>query len=381
MGALTAYCGTGSRHLLERMSAALAHRARGGAAYHTTRHAGAAVRADARNAPDTATAGEGPGAVLCAFDGQLFDASALAEKVGLPAAASAATIVAHGFRDEGPRFFDGLDGAFVLAVVRGDELHVARDALGERAVYYTTVGGTTLVASEAKAFLAHPGFRVAPDLGSLTKLLVFSFIPGRETMFQGVYELPPGTRLVVRAGGHIEQHRYWDLAESADEATESELVERIRALVRRAVTRRLGGRTSVSAFLSGGIDSSAVVAVLADQGVNVTAFTAGFGHGVPNELAYAKLVAEHCRVEHRIVEILPEGFIDLLPSIIWQLDDPLCDCITVPNYLSPVRRAARAISSSTEREATRSSVDRRTSSSSSASGMRSSADTTGRAPI
>jgi asparagine synthase (glutamine-hydrolysing) len=338
MGAIAGYCGVGDAALLQRMTALLVHRSRGGAAYAVERGIGLMAATDRGRDAAIAQAGR----LRCAFDGQLFNATELAKELGVDPRSTDAELVARGFLRHGPAFFHRLDGAFALAVADGDDLHVVRDPLGEKAVYWATVEGTTVVASEAKAILAHERFVVRPKLSSLNKLLAFSFIPGSESMFEGIYELPPGARLVVRASGSVETVRYWDLEEEQVTEPEGHFVERTRALVRAAVSRRLGKERRAGAFLSGGIDSSAVVAVLADLGVEVKAFSAAFGHGQPNELMYARLVADHCGVEHRVIDIEPDGFIDLLPTIMWQLDDPLCDCITVPNYVL-AREAAREV--------------------------------------
>jgi asparagine synthase (glutamine-hydrolysing) len=338
MGAICGYCGTGDAVLLRRMGALLRHRGRGGAARDVHGSVGLMGAADAGHAAEIGRVG----GVRCALEGTLFGVPALAEELGLDPRAGAAAVVAHGFKKHGPRFFERLDGAFVVAVADGDELHLARDPLGEKPLYFTRLGDTLLFASEIKAFFGHAGFVATPNQRSLVKLLVFSFIPGTDSMFEGVHELPPGKRAVIRPGAEPEITTYWDLSESESDDDEAFYVERIRALVDKAVGKRLGDRKRVGAFLSGGIDSSAVVALLARAGAHVTAFSAGFGHGQPNELMYARLVAEHCNVEHRVIDIEPDGFIDLLPGIMWQLDDPLCDCITVPNYVL-AREAARDV--------------------------------------
>jgi asparagine synthase (glutamine-hydrolysing) len=175
--------------------------------------------------------------------------------------------------------------------------------------------------------------------------MVFSFIPGEQSMFEGVLEVPPGSYVKLHAGTSAAAVSYWQLREGSDGADDEDEQEEAREaerLVRNATKRRLGNASHVAAFLSGGIDSSAVVAMLAQLGAHVTAFSAGFGHGQPNELMYARLVAQHCGalVEHRVIDVEPDQFLGLLPHIMWSLDDPLCDCITVPNFLL-AREAAK----------------------------------------
>jgi asparagine synthase (glutamine-hydrolysing) len=283
----------------------------------------------------------------CVLDGYLLNADDLRAELtreGLaPRSDAHAEIVACAFARWGADAFARLDGAFAAALVAGDTLWLVRDPIGEKVLYWTEVAGTFLFASEAKAFLAHPGFRAEPDPASLVKLLVFSFVPGAPSAFRGVSELPPAHRLSRRTGGAPRVERYWDLVEDVQPWSEEESAERTGALVRAAVKRRLPpGSGPVGAFLSGGVDSSAVVAVLAELGVPVTAWSLAFGEGHENELDYARLVVERTGVPHRLVDIGSDAFVDLLPAVIWHLDDPLCDCITVPNYLL-AREAAREV--------------------------------------
>ncbi len=331
MGAIAGILGPSAPKALERMKRLLAHRGRGGAKAHRTPEIALLALVDAKTrSAKIAEAGD----VRAIFDGRLLNARELAARFRVKGA-DPADIVAVGFRELGPKIFELLDGPFVVALHDGEALHLARDPLGERPLYYASVPGGLLFASEIKALLGDDRFRVKPSPSSLNKLLVFSFIPGADSMFEGVFELEPGKRLVVGPGKDPRVHTYWDLEETHASADEGECIERIRTLTRRAVELRLEGRSRVGAFLSGGIDSSAVVALLAERGVKVTAWSASFGVGQPNELMYARLVAQHCGpiVEHRVMDVVPDDFLDLLPKIMWQLDDPLCDCITVPNYL------------------------------------------------
>jgi asparagine synthase (glutamine-hydrolysing) len=345
MSGIAGYFGDGNRELLEGFSRLLRHRGPGGSVVHAETALGLTSLGDRGHPPHVAT----QGGVSCAFAGTLLNGPLLAKRFGLDPEAAPETIVLAGFAHSRERILEQLDGPFTVAVGDSRELFVARDPLGERSLYYTSLdtrpGPTVLFASEIKAFLAHPRFVVTPDLGSLNRLMAFSFIPGKESMFQGVFEVPPGSYLALRAKREPSVVTYWHLQEGSLDAdkgdeTEREATLRIEQLVTEATAKRLGQAKHVGAFLSGGIDSSAVVAILAELGAKVTALSAGFGHGQPNELMYARLVAQHCGVEHKVIDIEPDQFLDLLPGIMWSLDDPLCDCITVPNYLL-AREAAK----------------------------------------
>jgi asparagine synthase (glutamine-hydrolysing) len=350
MTGIYGYVGDGSPELLEAMARVLAHRGSTGSAHAAVRHGGHGGHGGMgqlwnADRPHAAAQGQGvsrDGSVRCVMGGSLFNRTELAtalgwaDRTGPASTLDDATIVAELFAREGVAAISKLDGAFGLAIEDDDGIILVRDALGERPLYYTQVGGTALFATEIKAMLAHPGLEVRANLASLSALLVYSFIPGANTMFEGVRELEPGSYVRLRRGEPLPAAiNYWTPREDIDPNwTDEDGAAHVAQLCRDAITRRIptDGRR-VAAFLSGGVDSSAVVALMAEAGISPLCFSVGFGYGQSNELAHARLVADHCGVEHRIIDVEPDGFIDLLPEIIWRLDDPLCDCITVPNFI------------------------------------------------
>lgn len=341
MTGIYGYVGDGSPELLESMARVLMHRGPTGSVHAAVRHGGMGQlwNADRPHAQAQSLGVSKDGSVRCVLGGSLFNRAELARELGWSGSIDGlddATIVAELFAREGVAAIVKLDGAFGLAVEDADGILLARDALGERPLYYAHVDGSTIFATEIKAMLAHPGLRVRPNLASLSALLVFSFIPGPDTMFEGVHELEPGSYVRLRPGEQPPAATtYWSPREDIDpDWTDADGAAHVAQLCREAITRRIptDGR-KVAAFLSGGVDSSAVVALMAEAGISPLCFSVGFGFGQSNELAHARLVADHCGVEHRIIDVEPDGFIDLLPEIIWRLDDPLCDCITVPNFI------------------------------------------------
>jgi asparagine synthase (glutamine-hydrolysing) len=350
VGAVYGHSGRADAALLERMRALVRHRLADAARTEPpAEHLGPTAGFGAGAAPASADP-----RVACALDGYVLNAAALraelaAAGVHSPAGDDAA-LAANLFVRHGTAAWERLDGAFALALVAADgTLHLVRDAIGEKPLYWTRLaGGTVLFASEAKAFLADPRFRAEPDPASLLKVLVFSFVPGEPSAFRGVRELLPGHALALppaaAAGATPPEPRaaaYWDLAGDVQDWSEERSVGEVGAAVHAAVARRLpAAGAPVAAFLSGGVDSSAVVALLAELGANVTAWSLAFGEGHENELTYAKRVVQHTGVPHRLVDIGPDTFVNLLPAVVWHTDDPLCDCITVPNYLL-AREAAR----------------------------------------
>lgn len=333
MAAIAGFVGDGSPELLSGMSEALSHRGRVGAAQHWDRRFAVCHRQDATSGSGLARRA----GLTCVLDGSLLNRDELLERVGAAAQPMTdAQLMCALYEREGVRAFERLDGPAALALADGHTLHLVRDALGERPLYFAEVDGLVLFACEIKALLAHPSFRVVPELESLLCILVYSFIPGTSTAFRGVQQLEPGTRVELPlAGGPVRVVRYWDLQEELrSDVPEAEQVAELRQLLRSAVRRRLPpAGTPIGAFLSGGIDSSAVVALLAELGRPPICYSAGFGYGHPNELLYASLVATRYELDHRVIDVEPEDFVALLPRVMWGLDDPLCDCITVPNFV------------------------------------------------
>jgi asparagine synthase (glutamine-hydrolysing) len=359
MGAICGFVGVGSPGLCDAMLERLRHRgterdaatlAAGGAlgvcAWPPARRAAGAPRAPG----GVGTSADGT--VRCVVDGRLFaprelGAALVARGLAHPAGEgwSDAELLANLLMLDGDEALDRVDGAFVAALSSPAGLWLVRDALGEKPLYYAPdVAGTLLFASEVKALLAHPAFCVEPDLDSLHKLLVFSFVPGEGTLFRGVRQLEPGRLLHVAeqpSGRTLRQRPTFELRERLDPLEdEATSVARVAEVARAAVRKRLPADGSVAAFLSGGIDSSAVVALLAELGAKPLCFSVAFGQGTSDDLGYARMVTEHCGLEHRVIPVEPESFLGELETIIYGLDDPLCDCIVAPNYLL-AREAAK----------------------------------------
>src|SRR5262249_6632036 len=164
--------------------------------------------------------------------------------------------------------------------------------------------------------------------------LSYAYLPGRETLVRGVYELLPG-ELVRFRGGQMERGRFWELpAEPESTATEEELRDDLRARLEAAVQCRLPFGEPVGAFLSGGLDSSLVVALASRlHEAPVYTYSVSFGSEYANELPFSSLVAEHCGTTHRIVELSPSVVLHHLDDTIGLLSDPIGDPLTVPNAL------------------------------------------------
>ncbi|HEX2675693.1 MAG TPA: asparagine synthase-related protein [Polyangiales bacterium] len=228
-----------------------------------------------------------------------------------------------------------VEGAFVLAWTREDgSVSLARDAIGHRSLYYTLHGDTLVFASSLRALLDTGAAARRIHLRSVAAYLAYAYVPGRHTLVEDVYELLPG-ELVTYRGGALERRAHWELpGEPASFESEDVLRSRLRAELGRTVSALLPGDAPVAASLSGGIDSSLVVALAQRASPRpVRTFSITFGADYRDELPFSSLVAEHCGTEHSIVELTPETVLAHLDDTVACLDKPNGDPLTVPNAL------------------------------------------------
>lgn len=238
--------------------------------------------------------------------------------------------------------------AFALWDRKTKCLTLARDRLGEKPLYYGWQGATFLFGSELKALKAHPAFRAEIDRDALTLFLRHNAIPAPYSIYQGIHKLPPGTFLQL----HAEQKNahpvaYWS-ARSVAEAgqcnlfrgSDAEAVAELERLLGEAVNGQMMADVPLGAFLSGGIDSTTVVALMqAQSACPVKTFTIGFYEGGYNEADHAKAVARHLGTEHTELYVTPQDAMDVIPSLSAIYDEPFADSSQIPTYL--VSRLAR----------------------------------------
>jgi len=242
------------------------------------------------------------------------------------------------YQEEGPRAVDQLRGMFAFAIwdSRREELFLARDRLGEKPLYYVhTADGSLYFASEIKALLAAQATRPLLNYGALPDHLANHAPSGATTLFVGVQRLPPGHTLRWR-DGVLEIREYWDLSFARTEGanrTDKDLIAEFGECFTDAVRTRLMSDVPLGVFLSGGIDSASIAAVmsrLVDEPIKT--FSVGFAEQEANELAYARTVAAAYRTDHHEVVVSPDEFRDALPSLIWHEDRPLSHAGSVPLY-------------------------------------------------
>lgn len=230
-----------------------------------------------------------------------------------------------------------LRGMFAFAIwdKRSEELLIARDRLGVKPLYYVhDADGSLYFASEIKSLIAAGAVTPALNYSALPDQLANHGTSGNETLFEGVQRLAPG-HLLRWKDGTVEITRYWDLdyEPKSQFADERDAVSEWLAMFRRSVELRLMSDVPLGMFLSGGIDSSAIAAVMSEMADSpVKTFSVGFDETGANEFQYARLVADKFRTDHHEVIISPEQFFSALPKLIWHEDEPLGFEASVPLY-------------------------------------------------
>ncbi len=243
------------------------------------------------------------------------------------------------FAEYGPKMLHRLRGMFALAVwdAREERLWLVRDRIGIKPLYYTCQGGRFLFASEIKAILAFPGIPRAVHLPGLHHYLSFLTTPAPLTLFEGIYKLPAGHTLTVERDGSVRVEEWWDVFSDARASTipdEATLAQQILELLRESIRYRMVSDVPFGVFLSGGIDSSTNVALMAElMDRPVETFSIGFsGEDRYNEFNYAQLIANRFRSNHHEVRIGVQDLIDFLPQLVHHQDEPIADPVCVPVY-------------------------------------------------
>ncbi len=243
-------------------------------------------------------------------------------------------VLVHLYEDEGVDFVRHLVGMFALAIWdrRHRRVVLARDRLGQKPLVYRWEPGRLLFASELKSLLAVPGVPHEIDPGALDEYLLYQYVPPPHTIFRGIHKLPPG-HVVVLENEQLTVSPYWQPNFAHEEPlTEAEYVERLRLRISDAVRTQLVSDVPLGAFLSGGIDSSIIVALMREHTAGpIKTFTVGFHDPDYDETAFARRVAVHLGTEHHELRVEP-NCVELLPKLAWHFDEPFGDSSAVPTY-------------------------------------------------
>ena len=253
--------------------------------------------------------------------------------------ASDSEVILHSYAQYGDEFIHRLNGMFGFALwdTRRRRLIVGRDRLGVKPIYLYRDSRRLAFASEAKALLTLPGISAEIDPSALHCYLNLGYVAAPLSIFRGISKLPPASMLIVE-GGRAEERRYWRVSGTTDQGIpEGEWVERIRARLDESVRMQMVSDVPIGAFLSGGIDSSTVVGLMAahsDQPIRTYAigFKGTDADDYYNELPYARRVAGLFHTKHQEIVVRPD-VVTLLPRLLWHMDEPLCDTAFVTTYL------------------------------------------------
>ncbi|HEX9962694.1 MAG TPA: asparagine synthase (glutamine-hydrolyzing) [Pyrinomonadaceae bacterium] len=245
--------------------------------------------------------------------------------------------ILHLYEKYGAKCVEKLRGMFAFAIWdrRRKELFIARDRLGVKPLYYVhDAAGNLFFASEIKSLLEAKAVRAEINFNVLPDQLANHGTSGDETLFRNVKRLLPGHTLSWKAG-RIKIEKFWDVSFEPKHAekTDAEFVDEWRELFRKSVELRLMADVPLGMFLSGGIDSSAICAMMAEMvDEPIKTFSVGFGEREANELEYARLVSGAFKTDHHEITVTPAQFFEILPKLVWHEDEPLGFIASVPLY-------------------------------------------------
>lgn len=278
------------------------------------------------------------GTVWTIFNGEIYNFRELRKDLSLRGhrfvTESDTETIVHLYEDYGEAFPKWLEGMFAIAVWDAPrrKLVLVRDRMGKKPLLYWEHQGELGFASEHLALLASMPERPSVSLNALREYLRLGFVPAPHDAFDGVQKVPPGN-VLVWSEGRSQLVRYWSAPTTAAplKIGETEAVEELRRLLERAVARRLVSDVPVGALLSGGVDSSVVVATMARLSGKVQTFTVGFDESDYSELAHARRIAELFGTQHQELSVRPSA-LDVLPLLVRHYGEPFADSSAVPTY-------------------------------------------------
>src|SRR5579871_441210 len=280
------------------------------------------------------------GSIHVVFNGEIYNFQSLRNRLEARGhvfrTSSDTEVIVHAYEEYGACCVDHFRGMFVFALWDDNRrrLLLARDRLGIKPLYYGMVNGRLVFASELKAILELPGVDRRLDWESLSHLFSFLTTPRDASIIAGIKKLEPAHRLIAEPGKALRVERYWDVEFRPDrQKSESEFIEELRGLLEESVQLRMIADVPLGAFLSGGIDSSSVVAAMSKLSSRpVKTFSIGFSEQEYSELAEARTVAKHLGTEHHELVLEPD-VIGTIEEIVSYLDEPFGDSSAIPTYM------------------------------------------------
>ncbi|MBI5851394.1 MAG: asparagine synthase (glutamine-hydrolyzing) [Planctomycetes bacterium] len=279
------------------------------------------------------------GELTIVFNGEIYDFPRVREELELLGhrfrTHSDTEVLLLGYRQWGDAMLERIEGIFAFGLwdAAAGRLLLARDRSGVKPLYWHSRDGGLAFASELKPFRLLPDFVSAVSRRALRSTMRFACNLEEESMLAGVHKLPPGKKLIWQ-DGRVQVSSYWSYPEPRARAwSPNDAARTLRDVLGRTVRAQMISDAPLGAALSGGLDSSGVVALMAEQGAKVRTYTVGHGHDDPDLIA-ARVVAEHCRTDHHEIMIESEDVLDLLPRVMWFLEEPLGQMEIVQMHLN-----------------------------------------------
>jgi asparagine synthase (glutamine-hydrolysing) len=345
------------QRLLERMTSVQSHRGPDDHGYFVEDNVGLGHR---RLSIIDLSGGKQPifnedGSVVVIFNGEIYNyadlTAGLVAKGHRFATRSDTETIVHSYEEYGENCMRDFRGMFAFAIWdrRKRRLLLVRDRLGIKPVYYCAGRDFFVFASEIKSILQHPGVPREIDRQALDTYLALRYVPGPKTMFKNIFKLQPGHWMTVDEKGTT-IGRYWDIQYPAvDRPTNCDRIEEFRHLLEESVRLRLIAEVPLGVFLSGGLDSSAVLAMMSKitGGRRVKTFSVGYESDGPgasaiesaNEFVYARQAAAHFGTDHHEFRLTAREFADAIPTMVYHLDEPMADPTCIPLFF--IARLAR----------------------------------------
>jgi asparagine synthase (glutamine-hydrolysing) len=330
--------------LIQRMTDVIAHRGPDGAGMHVSGPVGLGHRRLA--IIDLRPVGAQPmgnedGSVWIVFNGEIYNYVGLRDRLVQRGHAfkslTDTEVIIHLYEEYGVDCLAQLRGMFAFAIWDGRKraLFLARDRVGIKPLYYTTAGGALLFGSEIKSLLADPAVAREVNGEALDCFLTYLYSPCEETLFRGIYKLPPAHYLLVQ-DGRVTRKQYWELCYSPSENKRSldEAAAELGDLLKRRVKDHMISDVPVGFLASGGIDSTALLSYAVEEtDRKIQTFTVGFaGAEFADERPYARLAAQRFGTEHYDITLSAEDFRRFLPGYIWHMEEPVCEPPAIALY-------------------------------------------------
>jgi len=290
------------------------------------------------------------GTLWIVFNGEIYNHLALREQLiarghRFSTPHSDTETIIHLYEEYGADCVQHLRGMFAFAIWNRNTktLFIARDRLGIKPLYYQLTPERLLFGSEIKAVLAHGGIRPEFNRAALPEYLAFGYLSGEESFYAGIRKLLPGHAMTIGPDGKAQIRQYWDLdtTKTHESRDESYYVQSYRELLEGAVNSHLMSDVPLGVFLSGGVDSSAVAALMTKlRREPVETFSVGYTEQTYSELPFARTVSDHIHSRHQEVLVSEQEFFASLPHLIWHEDEPIAWPSSVSLYF--VARLARA---------------------------------------